>query len=95
MSNLRAIFTCKTNDLDDASFGGQPVEIKVTDRRQMTAEEYDNFIRSMMDDRDWLAGRGGQLGSKTLVIEVTAPDRKTLYIDPEGSSYARCVGIAW
>lgn len=92
---MHAIFTRKTDDITDACFGGRPQPIEVQARREMTTAEYDGFTRSMQLSRSWLLGNGGLRDGKTLVIEVTAPERKTLYINPEGSNYARYVGIEW
>jgi len=92
---------------------------KVVERRPMDREEYDKLIESLMDDRDWLAGKGGggstydvpaefadvesahQLPEPHLqnwkdeayadLIEVTAPRRRTIYLNPEGYNYARYV----
>ncbi|GHU15393.1 hypothetical protein AGMMS50225_28610 [Betaproteobacteria bacterium] len=45
-------------------------------------------------DRDWLAGRGGYLKDDgRSVVEVSAPNRTTLFVDPSGSNYGRYVGI--
>lgn len=95
MSNLRAIFASKPANLKEATFGGAPIPIEIEGRREMTAAEYDGFTASLLEDRDWLAGKGGLRNGKAVVIEITAPNRKTLYIDASGFDYARYVGIAW
>ena len=42
--------------------------------------------------RDWLSGKGGYVGEARLCVEVHAPGRPYLYVDPSGSDYARYVG---
>ncbi len=69
-------------------------EAEITETRQLTAMEYDYFIASFLKDRDWLQGKGGFKGEIHQVVEVTAPERDTLYVDPSGYSYARYVGMA-
>lgn len=66
----------------------------VVEAREMTAEEYDHFTRNFMRNHPWLDGKGGSLGGRLQVIAVTAPERDTIYINPEGYSYARYVGLA-
>nr|CUV31814.1 conserved protein of unknown function [Ralstonia solanacearum] len=44
--------------------------------------------------RDWLRGKGGGRLGSYFCIEVTAPGRLTLYVNPEGSDYARYVARA-
>lgn len=92
---LRAIFARKPADLLDCCFGGPPERIEIQERREMTASEYDAFAHALSRSRDWLAGKGGIRAGRTLVVEVTAPDRKTIFINPEGGDWARYVGIAW
>jgi hypothetical protein len=45
----------------------------------------------MLVSRDWLAGKGGFVGEGRLCIEIHAPGRPYLYVDPSGSDYARYV----
>lgn len=92
---MKAIFARKPFSLEDACFGGRPVEIQVQETRELTADEHDAFTDDFSRPRPWLAGKGGSSNGRDLVIEVTAPDRKTLYVNPEGHDYARYVGIAW
>ncbi len=75
----------------DTSEPGSPV--KIAETKALNEEEYDAFTNSLLQDREWLAGKGGYLNLKRQVIEVTAPDRQTLYVDPSGSSYGRYVGL--
>jgi hypothetical protein len=68
-----------------------PTEILET--REMTIDEYDTFIASPLDRREWLAGKGGWKNNNVrYAIAITAPERETLYVDPSGSDYGRYVG---
>jgi hypothetical protein len=92
---LVAIFARKPCTLEDACFSGRPERIRIEDRRELTADEYDAFAEDLTRSRGWLSDKGGRIAGATQVVEVTAPGRKTLYVNPEGSDYARYVGIAW
>lgn len=88
----------------------------VTDAAILTSEEYDDLTNSFLDDRDWLADKGGHNSDMIqpegdwwnwsqeaqeefrrtayrLVIGVVCKERPTIYLDPQGYSYARYVGI--
>lgn len=65
----------------------------IAETKELSAPEYDVFTNSMLKDREWLSGKGGYLNNKRQAIEITAPDRQTLYVDPSGSSYGRYVGM--
>lgn len=67
--------------------------VSIAETKELSAEEYDDFIAAPLHDRAWLVGKGGYFNKKRLVIAVTAPDRQTLYVDPSGSSYGRYVGL--
>lgn len=71
--------------------GGTPSKVLITETREMTPAEFDGFASSLLRSRPWLAGRGGTLLEGTLCVEVCAPGRPTLYINPEGGDYARYV----
>jgi hypothetical protein len=75
----------------DTSNPGSPV--KIAETKALSTQEYDAFTNSLLQDHAWLAGKGGYLNLKHQVIEVTAPERQTLYVDPSGSSYGRYVGL--
>ena len=60
----------------------------------LTSAEYDAFTANFFATQSWLVDRGGWANGRTRVVEVTAPNRSTLYINPEGYGYARYVGIA-
>jgi hypothetical protein len=67
--------------------------VRVVETKALSIEEYDAFIKSMLQNHAWLTGKGGYLNCKRQVVEVTAPERQTLYVDPSGSSYGRYVGL--
>ena len=47
--------------------------------------------RSQSRDTSRLRGKGGGTGDGYLCVEVTAPGRPYLYVNPEGGDYARYV----
>jgi len=95
----------------------------VTSVKRMSADEYDEFVESFMENRPWIdeiskrglsgndstyevpaqyAGKGfyelpedvrkaWRAEAYELVTEITAPNRSTFYINPQGYSYARYV----
>ena len=87
---VRLPFARKPVDLNEVGGYGQ-TKVFVTETRVMTPAEFDAFARSLMASRDWLAGKGGGVEGGYLCVEVTAPGRPYLYINPEGSDYARYV----
>lgn len=87
---VRLPFARKPVDLDEVGGYGQ-TKVFVTETRAMTPAEFDAFARSLMASRDWLAGKGGGMEGGYLCVEVTAPGRPYLYVNPEGSDYARYV----
>ncbi len=87
---VRLPFARKPVDLDEVGGHGQ-IKVFVTETRVMTPAEFDAFARSLMASRDWLAGKGGGTEGGYLCVEVTAPGRPYLYVNPEGSDYARYV----
>ena len=94
----RARFTRKPCSIDevlhnsDPSAPPEPVEIEL--RKDLTEAEYDAFANTLLEDRDWLAGHGGHRDGRRRVVAVSAPGRRTLFVDPSGGSYGRYVGIA-
>jgi hypothetical protein len=87
---VRLPFARKPVDLDEVGGHGQ-IKVFVTETRAMIPAEFDAFARSLMASRDWLAGKGGGVAGGYLCVEVTAPGRPYLYVNPEGSDYARYV----
>lgn len=93
-----ARFTRKPCSIDevlhnsDPSTPPEPIEIEL--RKALTEAEYDAFANALLEDRDWLAGHGGHLDGRRRVVAVSAPGRRTLFVDPSGGAYGRYVGIA-
>ena len=69
-------------------------QIRVEGTVTLTTEEYDRFTRLIYKDWPWLEGRGGDRNGIRQVVAITAPERETLYANPEGYSYARYIGMA-
>lgn len=97
-TTIRARFARKPCSLDEVLSNGDPSappeSIAVEFRKELTIAEYDTFASNLLDDRDWLAGRGGHANGQRSVVEVSAPGRTTLYVDPSGGNYGRYVGVA-
>ena len=97
-TSIRARFTRKPCSIDEVHHNSDPSAppevITIEFRKELTATEYDAFANTLLEDRDWLAGRGGHADGHRRVVEVSAPGRTTLYVDPSGSSYGRYVGVA-
>jgi hypothetical protein len=95
---IRARFTRKPCSLDEVLHNSDPSappeSIMIEFRKELTAAEYDAFANTLLEDRDWLTGRGGHTNGLRRVVEVSAPGRTTLYVDPSGGSYGRYVGVA-
>ena len=88
--SVRLPFARKPTNLGEV--GGQDAaKIYVTETKELTPDEFDAFARSLLVSRDWLRGKGGGTGDGFLCVEVTAPGRPTLYVNPEGGDYARYV----
>ena len=67
---------------------------EIAETVELATEEYDNFTRLIYKNWHWLEGKGGDLNGVRQVIAITAPERETLYANPEGYSYARYIGTA-
>ncbi|XAQ41697.1 hypothetical protein PEE19_14300 [Ralstonia solanacearum] len=89
----RLPFARKPADLSEVR-GKEYVEVYVTETKELTTAEFDDFASGLLVSRDWLRGKGGGRLGNCLCIEVTAPGRPTLYVNPEGSDYARYVARA-
>ena len=59
---IRARFTRKPCSLDEVLHNTDPSAppeiIAIEFRKELTTAEYDTFANSLLDDRDWLKGRG-------------------------------------
>ena len=86
----RLPFARKPADLNDMSTCGSDI-VYVTETRSMTPEEFDSFASNMLVSHDWLASKGGYAGLGRLCVEIQAPGRPLLYVDPSGSNYGRYV----
>ena len=95
---IHARFARKPSSLDEVIHNNDPSappeDFTIEFRKELTAAEYDAFANTLLEDRDWLAGRGGHADGHRRVVEVCAPGRTTLYIDPSGGRYGRYVGVA-
>jgi hypothetical protein len=88
--SVRLPFARKPADLSEVGGAGN-YKVFVTETREMTPAEFDAFASQLLKSRDWLNGKGGGTGDGYLCVEVTAPGRPYLYINPEGGDYARYV----
>ena len=92
--SIRLPFGRKPTDINDIAARGDYV-VYVTETRIMTPEEFDGFAINLYQSRDWLKGKGGYFMQGRLCLEVHAPGRPFLYVDPSGSDYGRyitCLG---
>jgi len=67
--------------------------IYVTDKVSLTPDAFDAFGSNLLASRDWLRGKGGYYRDGRLCVEVCAPGRPRLYVDPSGGDYARYVAV--
>ena len=88
--SVRLPFARKPADLDEVGGFGS-TRIFVTETREMTPGDFDIFASNLMKSRDWLRGKGGGTGDGYFCVEVCAPGRPYLYVNPEGGDYARYV----
>jgi hypothetical protein len=88
--SIRLPFGRKPVDLHDLAACGDET-VYVTETVEMEPSQFDAFARDLTKSRDWLAGKGGYFRQGRLCIEVCAPGRPYLYVDPSGGDYARYV----
>ena len=88
--SIRLPFGRKPSDINDIAGSGDYI-VYVTEVREMEPEEFDGFAMNLFKSRDWLKGKGGYLGQGRLCIQVHAPGRPYLFIDPSGGDYPRYV----
>jgi hypothetical protein len=95
---IRARFARKPYSLDEVLHNSDPSAplepIEIAWRKELTEAEYDAFASTLLQDRDWLAGLGGHAAGRRRVVAVSAPGRRTLFVDPSGGSYGRYGGMA-
>lgn len=92
-------FARKPVDIEEVKSAARDIDdrgtiCRICETVEMEPAEYDFFSRTLMNRRQWLAGKGGYLNGHLQAIEVKAPGRTTLYVNPEGSDYGRYVGMA-
>ena len=87
---LRLPFARKPGNLREMASSGDDA-IYVTETITLTPEAFDAFASNLLASRDWLRGKGGYYGKGRLCVEVSAPGRPYLYVDPSGGDYARYV----
>ncbi len=63
----------------------------ITIERKPLTIQFDGFAMNLYKSRDWLKGKGGYYGDGRLCVEVHAPGRPYLFIDPSGSDSGRYV----
>ncbi len=90
--SVRLPFARKPIDLNEVGGTGQKM-VFVTETHELTSAEFDVFASTLLKSRDWLSGKGGGIDDGYLCVEVTAPGRPYLYVNPEGFDYARHVAI--
>jgi len=88
--SVRLPFARKSANLSEVGGEGN-YKVFVTETREMSPAEFDNFASQLLKSRDWLNGKGGYLADGRLCVEVRATGRPTLYVDPSGGDYGRYV----
>lgn len=86
--SIRLPFARKPCSLYDMSASGNEI-VYVTETVEMTPEEFDAFASDLTLPHSWLKGKGGSVGEGHLCIEIHAPGRPYLYVDPSGGDCAR------
>lgn len=93
ISLVRKPYNMKDVDEDIRSGNADRVKAIVDKSYKLSASEYDKFVYNFMVHTTYLSGEGGVDPDGTVhVVEITAPGKKTIYVDPEGYDYARYVG---
>lgn len=88
--SIRLPFGRKPADITDIAATGDYL-VYVTETRTMTPEEFDGFAVNLYKSRDWLKDKGGYFMQGRLCVEIQAPGRPLLYVDPSGSDYCRYI----
>ena len=86
----RLPFACKPDNLREMCATGEH-RIYITETVALTAQAFDAFASDLSRPQAWLAGKGGNVADGCLCVEVCAPGRPYLYVDPSGNTYARYV----
>lgn len=74
-----------------ADEGYHRVTARVFALLDLSPAQYDDLVTSFLTDRPQWFRNGGHEVDFVYVIEVRAPGRRTLYVNPEGHEYARYV----
>ncbi len=88
--SIRLPFGRKPADITEIAATGEYV-VYVTETREMSPEEFDGFAKHLYMPRDWLKGKGGYFMQGRLCVEVHAPGRPYLSVDPSGGDSGRYV----
>lgn len=93
-----AVFWRKVQDAGHIAAIGRDeshVDPVVVDRKlDLTPDEYDGLTADLMANHPAITGAGGtDEQGRRVVVDVNAPGRQRLLIDPQGYDYARYVGI--
>lgn len=83
-------FSRKPADVSEVG-GTDRMRVFVTETIDLTPKDYDQFARGLLVSQEWLRGKGGGVRGGYLCVEVIAPGRPHLYVNPEGGDYARYV----
>ena len=88
--SIRLPFARKPENI--STLGGDGLHrVWVIETRVLSQAAFDEFASHLLKSRDWLAGKGGGTGDAYFCVEVCAPGRPYLYVNPEGSNYGRYV----
>lgn len=88
--SIRLPFGRKPVDITDIAACGD-YTVYVCETKKMTPNEFDSFAMGLFKPCEWLKGKGGYVGAGRLCVEVCAPGRPHLFIDPSGGDTARYV----
>jgi hypothetical protein len=86
--SIRLPFARKPENLSALGGEGLP-RVCVTETRVLSQPAFDEFASHLLKSRDWLAGKGDAY----FCVEVCAPGRPYLYVNPEGGDYGRYVAM--
>lgn len=87
---VRLPFACTPDSLRQMCATGEH-RIYITETVELTIAQFDAFAGDLSRPQAWLAGKGGSVADGCLCVEVHAPGRPYLYVDPSGYDYARYV----
>jgi hypothetical protein len=90
MLGIRLPFARKADSLQEMCACGD-TRVYITETILMTPAEFDEFAGNLSKPHDWLKGKGGHIADGVLCVEVHAPGRPYLYVDPSGYDSARHV----